>query len=204
MTKKNIKILVLILSLILLAIAIFQISQTYSVFYSVLKGTTEIQIGKWDILVNNTQVTNDYETDFTMDALNFSTNNQVLGGRIAPGMYGTGEIGIKPDNVDVSVRYDIFIDRSIIDNEEIVIPDLIINNKTKDLILTAENTYTGVILLSDITANYEDVIELRVDWVNNEDNNEKDTEAGIKTNPEIMVPISIKFSQYLGETINAI
>ena len=81
MTKKNKKILVLILSLILIAIAIFQISQTYSVFYSMLKGTTEIQIGKWDILVNNIQVTNGFETNFIMDDLNFSTNNKVLGGR---------------------------------------------------------------------------------------------------------------------------
>ncbi len=204
MTKKNIKILVLILSLILIAIAIFQISQTYSVFYSMLKGTTEIQIGKWDILVNNTQVTNGFETNFIMDDLNFSTNNKVLGGRIAPGMYGTGEIGIKPRDVDVSIRYDIFLDRSVIDNEYIVLADLVVNNKTKSLVKTAEDTYTGLILLSDLTTNYEDVIELRVDWENNEDNNERDTAVGIRTNTAIMVPINIKFSQYLGEEINAI
>lgn len=204
MIKKNIKIILLIISTILIAIAIFQISHTYSVFYSKLTGTSQIQIGKWDILVNNADVTSDYETDFTMDSLNFSINPRVLDGRIAPGMYGTGEISIKPVDVDVSFRYDIFVDRSVIENEEIEIADLIVKNKTKNLILTDVDTYTGVVLLTDIVTGFEDLIELRVEWTNDEDNNEQDTLLGMNPVTNIMIPISIRFSQYLGETINAI
>ncbi len=204
MTKKNTKILLLILSLILILIAIFKISQTYSVFYSMLEGTAEIQIGKWDILVNNTQVTTDYETTFTMDALDFSSSVNVKSGKIAPGLYGTGEISIIPEDVDVSFRYDIFVDKTVVENEQIEIADLVVKNKVKNLILTDENTYTGVVLLSDLTVNFEDVIELRVDWTNDEDNNEEDTILGINPITEIMIPITIKFSQYLGEAINAI
>lgn len=204
MTKKQIKILCLVLSIILLIIAIFQISQTYSVFYSELHGTSEIQIGRWDILVNNTQVTNGYQTNFVMDALDFTLSPQVLEGKIAPGMSGVGEISIKPQNVDVSIRYDVYFDKSVITNQQIHISDLIVNNKVKPLILTAENTYTGTILFSDMTQNYEDILEFEVEWINDETNNEADTALGINPNTAVMIPITITFSQYLGETINAI
>lgn len=204
MIKKQIKIFCLILSIILLIITFFKISQTYSVFYSELHGTSEIQIGKWDILVNNTQVTNGYQTNFIMQDLDFSNSPQVLEGKIAPGMSATGEISIKPQNVDVSIRYDIFIDKSIITNQSLQISDIIVTNKVKDLIITAENTYTGTILLSDLTQNYEDLLEFEVEWINDELNNEQDTVLGTNPNTAIMVPITITFSQYLGETINAI
>ena len=139
-----------------------------------------------------------------MQDLDFSTSPQVLEGKIAPGMSATGEISIKPQNVDVSIRYDIFIDKSIITNQSLQISDIIVTNKVKDLIITAENTYTGTILLSDLTQNYEDLLEFEVEWINDELNNEQDTVLGTNPNTAIMVPITITFSQYLGETINAI
>lgn len=204
MTKKQIKIVCLILSVILLIIAFFQISQTYSVFYSELHGTSEIQIGKWDILVNNAQVTNGYQTNFVMNPLDFTSSPQVLDGKIAPGMSGIGEISIKPQNVDVSIRYDIFFNKSVITNIQIHISDPIVNNKIKPLIKTADDTYTGTILLSDIVTNYEDVIEFEVEWINDETNNPEDTALGINPTTAVLVPITITFSQYLGETINGI
>lgn len=204
MTKKQIKIVCLILSVILLIIAFFQISQTYSVFYSELHGTSEIQIGKWDILVNNAQATNGYQTNFVMNPLDFTSSPQVLDGKIAPGMSGIGEISIKPQNVDVSIRYDIFFNKSVITNIQIHISDPIVNNKIKPLIKTADDTYTGTILLSDIVTNYEDVIEFEVEWINDETNNPEDTALGINPTTAVLVPITITFSQYLGETINGI
>ena len=202
--KKNIKIFSLILSLIFLIIAIFKISQTYSVFYSELQGSSEAQIGRWDILVNNEQVTSGHTTTFTMDELDFSLSPFVLEGKIAPGMFGIGTISIKPNNVDVSFRYDITVDRSVITNQELTIPDLEVTNKTKDLIKTGENTYTGLVLLTEIVENYEDIIGLRVEWVNDDTNNEVDTELGTNPITGIPLPISIRFSQYLGEEINGI
>ena len=204
MIKKYTKILFFFLGFILILISIYQISQTYSVFYSRLQGSSEIQIGKWDILVNNEQVTTGYTTNFIMNDLNFSSSANVLEGKIAPGMYGTGEVSIKPKDVDVSFRYDVFIDSSVIENEYIEISALEVINKNKDLILTAENTYTGTILLSEMDENYEDVLGFSVTWINDEDNNPSDTEIGRNTITEIMIPIEIVFSQYLGETINGI
>ncbi len=204
MTKKNVKILCIVLSIILLVIVVLQISHTYSVFYSELKGSSEIKIGKWDILVNNEQVTGGYTTNFTMNELDFSESPNVLEGKIAPGMFGSGQISIKPNNVDVSIRYDITLNDEVIVNEKISISDLTILNSTKTLIKTAERTYTGTILLQDMVANYEDIIGLNVIWENDENNNNKDTELGINPVTGIGLPISIKFSQYLGEAINAI
>lgn len=198
------KILFLILSLTLILISIYQISQTYSVFYSKLQGSSEMQVGRWDILVNNYQVTNGYSTNFIMNDLDFSTSPNVLQGKIAPGLTGSGEISIKPQDVDVSIRYDVFVDSSVIDNEMIEISALSVTNKTKELILTDENTYTGTILLSELTNNYEDVLGFNIVWINDDDNNPADTEVGTKISTAIMIPVEITFSQYLGENIEGI
>lgn len=204
MNKKYMKILFLILSLTLILISIYQISQTYSVFYSKLQGSSEMQVGRWDILVNNYQVTNGYSTNFIMNDLDFSTSPNVLQGKIAPGLTGSGEISIKPQDVDVSIRYDVFVDSSVIDNEMIEISALSVTNKTKELILTDENTYTGTILLSELTNNYEDVLGFNIVWINDDDNNPADTEVGTKISTAIMIPVEITFSQYLGENIEGI
>ncbi len=163
-----------------------------------------MQVGRWDILVNNYQVTNGYSTNFIMNDLDFSTSPNVLQGKIAPGLTGSGEISIKPQDVDVSVRYDVFIDSSVIDNEMIEISALSVTNKTKELILTDENTYTGTILLSELTNNYEDVLGFNIVWINDDDNNPADTEVGIQVSTAIMIPVEITFSQYLGENIEGI
>ena len=74
-------------------------------------------------------------------------------------------------------------------------------NNNNEIIKTAENTYTGVIPLEKINKDYLDAIEISFSWENVEENNEEDTKIGTVYASNLSIPITVTFSQYLGETI---
>ena len=55
--------------------------------------------------------------------------------------------------------------------------------------------------MEKINTNYLDVVEIFFSWENIEENNEEDTKIGTVYNSNLNIPISVTFSQYLGETI---
>ena len=105
---------------------------------------------------------------------------------------------IDPSNTDVSIKYEIKLDTQYIDDANIEIVSVIETNNNKDLINTDKNEYTGTILLDDIKKGTTDNIQVNVKW---EDNDLEDIVIGEKPNNQIKIPVEIKVSQYLGETI---
>ena len=70
------------------------------------------------------------------------------------------------------------------------------------LIKTGENIYTGIITLDDIQKGIVHKIEMKVEWIDEEQNNKIDTELG--TNKELrqfQIPITFRAIQYSGEEI---
>ena len=71
-----------------------------------------------------------------------------------------------------------------------------------NLVKTAENTYSGIMNLSEITnKTVSTTIKIFVLWENDEANNESDTLIGTSNGYSLRVPIKISVSQYLGETL---
>lgn len=196
MNKKNIIIALLII--LLAIIIIFAIIYTYATFKSEFSGDMKINNATWKIIVNNTDISSQTVKSFTIDTLNVDESQGVEPGKLAPGLKGNFNILIDPSNTDVSIKYEIKLDTQYIDDANIEIVSVIETNNNKDLINTDKNEYTGTILLDDIKKGTTDNIQVNVKW---KDNDLEDIEIGEKPNNQIKIPVEIKVSQYLGETI---
>ncbi len=180
-------------------ITIYLIVDTYSLFESNHLTTTNISLGKWQILINGTEV-DPVSSNFTIDAINWDENTFVKEGKVAPGMSGYFDIEINANTTDVSVRYDITFDFSNLNQDQISIESITeINDYT--LTKTGENTYTGVILLEDIQDSEVHTIRVVIAWDNDEDNNDIDSALGSVFDNTIEIPITVDVEQYFGELI---
>lgn len=69
------------------------------------------------------------------------------------------------------------------------------------MIMTDEDTYTGVMKLEEIKAGKTNNIKVIITWENDENNNKMDTAVGTVNNYKISIPIEFIATQYLGEDI---
>ena len=70
------------------------------------------------------------------------------------------------------------------------------------LIIEIMNKHSNIILLEDIDDGETNTIRVYIEWVNDEDNNEKDSELGTVLNNQISIPVSVDVTQYIdGDTL---
>ncbi|MDO5555533.1 MAG: hypothetical protein Q4G09_02445 [Clostridia bacterium] len=201
MKKNNVKIFLLLLTIIMIAFTIYKIATSYALFYSQLYGTATLNLGRWNVSVNATDISNGITQEFIIDDLNIIQNTATRAGKFAPGMTGSFEIVIDTENTDVSVRYDLTIDTVNLQNTQITIESVEETEVDNTLIQTSPNTYTGIIRLGENSSN---TINIIFEWTNDEENNQQDTELGTSNNLNIQIPITLTATQYLNETITQI
>ena len=199
--KKFKKIYFLYICIIL--VFIYCIIQIYAVFQSEVGGNAKLVNGTWQIKVNNTDISNGVNKEFTVDEIKVQDNEHVKQGNLAPGLSGIFNISISPENTDVSVRYDVSLNQENLTNQNIAIKSIKETSQGKTLVKTAENTYTGVILLEEIQNGIYNNIEVEIEWKDDETNNEEDINMGIQEDYRLEIPIIVHVSQYLGEEIVA-
>ena len=188
------------LALVLLIITVFIILKTYGLFETKTELNVQSEVGKWVILVNNTDITQQENTKFSVDKIIWDQNDEVKEGKIAPGASGYFDIVIDPTDTDVSVRDDIGFDFSEFENTNITITSIQEINDKK-IVKTGDNKYTGIITLDEISAGTTNTIRVNIAWENNEENNEHDSNLSSVPNTILNIPVTINVSQYLGETI---
>lgn len=199
--RKFIKKVLIVLTLFMIIFTIYEIINIYAVFYSETKGNINTSLANWNIELNGNEISNGIIQEFVMDNFNIEPNDNTKEGKIAPGMVGNFSISINPKDTQVSIKYDISIDKSNINNNEIELISVEEVNSNNEIIKTGEYTYTGIIPLSCINNNYLDIIQITFCWSNNEENNKQDTQLGTIVNSKLQIPISINIVQYLGEQI---
>lgn len=184
---------------------------SYSKYTTELEGEANVSIAKWNITVNGCPVEGEetsencgkeetsasgdtYTVDFAVtgdDVSYLNSNNNVRPGKISPGSNGTFVIKIKPNDTDVTFRYQISFGE--LDTES----DIVL--KYDDEVLTTDSMIEGEVKLSDFSGNadYEIPIEIAVEWINHDDleNNKNDTELGMRETPILFVPITAVFTQ---------
>ena len=116
MTKK----ITFILLLISISVSLCLISSTYSKYVADTTSNINILFAKWQILVNNSDITSKSSSDLEFTPV-IIKNDHVASGVMAPASKGYFDITLDPSNVDVSFKYSINLS---IDNDEV--PDLII------------------------------------------------------------------------------
>ena len=140
-------------------------------------------------------------SDFTVDTMNWSSSTNVKEGKVAPGMTGYFDITIDPNQTDTSIRYDVTFDFSNLDENQFTI-DRIIEVDNKGIVRTGVNTYSNIITLNEINNHETNTIRVYLTWINDEDNNEKDSELGKVANNVVNIPVTVSASQHFsGETL---
>ena len=114
---KRFRILILIISL---SLSLSLMSNTYSRYVASTTGDLEVVFAKWQILVNETDITNNNSSQISLIPI-IEENENIKSNTIAPSSKGYFDIIINPSNVDVSFNYSISLDY---ENEDI--PDLVI------------------------------------------------------------------------------
>ncbi|MGI6329675.1 MAG: hypothetical protein ACOXZR_02300 [Bacilli bacterium] len=112
----------LILAFVSLTICLGLMSGTYSRYVVDATSNIEVPLAKWQILINNTDITNDSQSELTLIPI-IEENIHVAPDVLAPSSTGYIDIDIDPSNVEVSFLYKIKLE---LENEEI--PDLKITN----------------------------------------------------------------------------
>ena len=116
--SKKIKFLIVFMSL---SITMCIMSNTYSKYAADTTGNLEVSFAKWQILVNNSDI-----TDGTSRTLNITPviedNSNVAAGKLAPASKGYFDITIDPSNVELSYDYRITLSAA---NQSM--PDVVIN-----------------------------------------------------------------------------
>ena len=198
--QKKIKLLFTLLFILSTVVTIYFINDTYALFETDLTNGSQIKTAKWQVLINEKLINNQTE-ELIIDKITILDNEYALTeeNKIAPGCEGYFEIEIDPNETEVSVKYEISFDFSNIKNglEIVNISETAGNNITK----TGENTYSGIITLSEIKQNKKNNIRVNIRWNNNEENNESDSALGTIKNNKLSIPVNITIKQYLGEDI---
>lgn len=110
-----------LLVIIALVITLSLMNNTYSRYVAGSSSDVKIDFAKWQLLVNETDITNQSSSNITFEPVIYPNTN-VAKNKIAPSSSGYFDIEIDPTNVDVSFKYTI----NLAIDESQNIPDLII------------------------------------------------------------------------------
>ena len=207
-----------ILFLISCSFCLCYMSNTYSRYVTGTTSNIDMSFAKWQILVNNQDITNQNNSSISF-VPTIEANENTRTNTIAPTSKGYFDININPENVDVSFRYQIGLS---IDNEDI--PDLIITKyaildedyqEGDDITYTTlvNNTITDEMLFNNNTANFSFepfTVRIYFEWLENEDelmDNEADTEIGLSASEDDLtftITANTVFEQIITPTINEV
>lgn len=198
--KNRVRIFLWFLVAISLVTTFIILTGTYALFENSAEAVANESIGRWVIYLSNNLITNGLSEELNINNFNYSSNEHVNNGYIAPGGSAYFDLVFDATSCDVAVKYDIeFLTDQIdySDNIGISVSEVGTNSTIK----TAENTYSGVISLDSIQNHETVTLRITLNWTDDEDYDEDDTALGMIANNALRVPINVHAVQYLGETI---
>lgn len=201
----------ILIVLIMLIFTIYEVAISYAKYTSEATATTDREVGAWVVKVNQTDIaTANATTSFTINSLTYTSTQYVKPGKMAPSSSGYFDIIIDPSDCSVAIRYDATLNFSALNISDAINFDSIykvVNNveTTTGIIRTGENTYSGIISLSDVINEVPTELRFYVTW--EEDgtgtNDAADSILGMGSSTILNIPVNIVVSQYTGEQITA-
>lgn len=202
--NKNLQKVLFLLMMCVFALLVYKIIEIYAVFHSEVEANVKLENGVWNITVNGTQITTGVETEFVVNQISTTENEHVKPGTLAPGLSGTFEMAINPEDTNVSVRYDITLNQDELGDTNLQIKSIKEVENNYQLIKTGENMYTGIMPLQDIQNGIIHKIQMEIEWIDDGLNNEADSELGKDGAQPLQIPITVHVIQYLGENITTV
>ena len=203
---KKVKILLVILSL---AITLNLMSNTFSRYVSKATGNIDMAFSKWQILVNNVDITSNTSSSIDLTTV-LEENSNIATNTIAPSSKGYVDIDIDPTNVDVSFDYSINLEVKNEEVKDLLITDYAIldNNYIEgdqiETIPLEENSINETLLYDNTIDNFKFepfTVRIYFEWYEGENeqlDDTKDTEIGTKAANEdtpLEITASINFEQ---------
>ena len=172
-----------------LVVTLFVIADTYGLFETDAMAVSDLDIGQWQIYVNNVDVA--VNETITLNNFNYSASQHTDSGYFAPGIDCWFDLVIDMSSSEVSVQYDLEIDDSEIDDYDNIYFSILDvgTNQTVN-----SNTYTGVSLISD--NNRVKTLRIYLNW---DDNSLYDESDSTLINGELAFAVTANFIQYTGE-----
>ena len=209
--NKKIKIILILLTL---SVTLSFMSDTYSRYIVDTTSNIEISFAKWQILVNEQDI-----TDGTASSLNITPvieeSSNIKANTIAPSSKGYFDIFINPSNVELSFKYTVEIKLL---NENM--PDILISKYSiieeghseetpLEKLDIVDNKITGTLTYDNETENFvfkPFTIRVYFEWFEGENelmNDEADTNIGIdaaNNNSKLQIEAKLKFEQDIKTT----
>lgn len=201
----------IILLLVSASISLGLMSNTFSRYVENATGNIDILFAKWQILVNEEDITNNNSSSISFTPT-IEANENIAAGVMAPTSKGHFDIDINPSNVQVSFKY--IIDLTI-ENDNIpdlmitkyaIIPEDYIEGDSLNIINLENGNITNTLYYDNSKADFKHqpfTIRVYFEWYDGENeamNDESDTAIGLKavTNGETFkINANIKFEQEL-------
>lgn len=178
----------------LLFLLILGFNVTYGLFESGRDFNSNMNVAKFNLFVNDTNIVDTKE--FNINNITVLDNENVLNGKIAPGVSGYFDIVLNPMESDVSIYYEVTLDLDNIDNDGIILEKIVSDDN--DLIRVGKYTYAGVFTLDEVKNNVTKSVKIYFSWENNDEVLDDIKYAdGLKCD----ISASVKASQYFGEDI---
>lgn len=172
-----------LLAFMALSICLCLMSSTYSRYVADTTGDIDVLFAKWQILVNNTDITDGSNSSITF-APTIESNDNIASNVIAPSSKGYFDIQIDPTNVDVSFKYDINFtveDENMLDikitNYAILPADYVEGDPLETTTIT-NNTISNTLLYDKITPSFSYssfTIRVYFEWYEGENETLDDT-----------------------------
>lgn len=194
---KNVFYIVLLLLTKYMAVAVIQ--NSYALFETKGVALVEQDLAKWVITINDIGVTGTTK-QFAVTNFRYTNDQYVNENKLAPGGSCYFDIVIDANDTNVSVKYTIDLDFSIIHNYEFIDSE-VIDLTNGDIIRTGKDQYTGVLDLKEIKEGQTKTLRVKLIWSNNEENNENDSELGLDEKANIIIPVNVNLTQYTSEEI---
>lgn len=201
---KKIKILLMLVSI---SLTLGLMSNTYSRYVVDTSGDLEVEFTKWQILVNDNDVTNNNSSSITLAPI-MESNPNIEENTIAPSSKGYFDIEVNPANTGLSFDYEVTLD---ILNEDI--PDLMITKYALldetyqegdeiQTIIPTDNMIKGSLNIANNPNGFKPfTIRIYFEWLEGEGesmDDGADTAIGNKAaseNTTLQIQASIKFQQ---------
>lgn len=200
----KIKILVIMISI---SFSLSMMSNTYSRYIASTTNSIETPFAKWQIMINNEDITSSNEASITFNPI-IEKNENVKENTIAPSSKGYFDINIDPTNVDVSFSYKINLN---IENDNM--PDLLITKYAildenyiegdeLNLINLDNNEINNSMIYNNSTFN-KYTIRVFFEWYEGENelmNDQDDTIIGkdaVTNNNKLIINANIEFKQII-------
>lgn len=197
---KRTKILLYIVVFLLAVTTYLVFNNTFALFESDASGVVNSQIGRWIIKISNETITDGTNEDININSFVYASNPRVASGVIAPGTSAYFDLIFDATDCDVAVKYDIEFKVDEIDYADNISVSVAALD-SGSTVRTDVNTYSGIISLASIRNGDTATIRVSLNWTDDGNHDDSDTELGIVENNHLVVPISVHAVQYLGETL---